>query len=100
MHEKNIKIIFILFVLIILIQIGCETQPQQNFAIANLQSKDGDSCLIEQQCKVIVTQRGRITPGNHGNKFFRCLITNGYYQVIKEGNEIKVDSNKCEEINP
>ena len=98
-----LMIVFILWMCIITINCASTTNsqpavqptPEPQIVPVRLEQKDGDSCIVTKQCKVIVSKYffGQ-------RRYFRCLIKSDYYQVIPKEGEISVDTNKCEEITP
>jgi hypothetical protein len=61
-------------------------------------SKDGESCLVDHQCKVIAEVGKEY---DEPEEFYRCLISDDYYNVVTNGDRVDFDiKNKCEKINP
>lgn len=58
-------------------------------------AKDGESCLIDHKCKMVVR---RWESG--GNVYYRCLVDNTFYNVAQIEEVVIIDLTKCENINP
>lgn len=66
-------------------------------AQALIASKNGDSCLLEHKCKIVL----RRWEGG-GNVFYQCLVANSFYEVSQINEAVIVDltGKNCEKVNP
>lgn len=74
---------------------GCNT-PTSNVRI---HAKVGDSCVLEHHCKITVRfWQGSYSSG--GNVYYRCLVSDDFYNITSLEELVVMDITKCERISP
>jgi hypothetical protein len=80
---------------------NCSPRQQHSVGIA---SKQGDSCLAENKCKIVVRrwEGGEVSPANGGNVYYQCWVPVAFYQATHVNEIVSLDtsSSNCERMNP
>jgi hypothetical protein len=93
--------LFLLVFSFLLLIIACETPP--NNQQVEIKTKNGESCQVEQQCKIIVKRWEHGNSGgfeNSGNVYYGCLVNATTYNNLSEGEKLLIDINKCQKFTP
>jgi len=79
-------------------QDDCGMSKQAQVTVA---SKDGESCLMEHKCKMILRRREG-NEGAKGNVFYQCWVPDVFYHSTSINETVVVDLTKdtCERVNP
>ena len=100
MIKIGLSVVLMLFALS---QNECD-DPSAKHAQVAVASKNGDSCLADHKCKIVIRrwENGQGDPKLGGNVYYQCWVSDAFYSTVGLEDRVIVDltSDKCERANP